>query len=66
MDPRRLRGVLAGDLDNIVLKALRKEPQRRYGSVRELAEDIESSRVEAEPEEKVAENPPESVRKVGS
>ncbi len=31
---------LRGDLDMIVLKALRKEPQRRYVSVHELAEDI--------------------------
>lgn len=31
---------LAGDLDAIVLKALRKEPQRRYGSVEELAQDL--------------------------
>ena len=29
-----------GDLDWIVLKALRKEPERRYASARELAEDI--------------------------
>jgi eukaryotic-like serine/threonine-protein kinase len=36
----RLRRRLAGDLDNLVLKALRKEPQRRYASVHELAEDI--------------------------
>ena len=33
---RRLRG----DLDNIVLMALRKEPQRRYGSVEQFSEDI--------------------------
>ena len=33
---RRLRG----DLDNIVLKALRKEPSRRYVSVEQFAEDI--------------------------
>jgi non-specific serine/threonine protein kinase/serine/threonine-protein kinase len=33
---RRLRG----DLDNIVLKALRKEPERRYSSTEQLAEDI--------------------------
>jgi serine/threonine protein kinase len=32
---------LAGDLDNIVLMALRKEPQRRYASVEQFAEDIQ-------------------------
>jgi eukaryotic-like serine/threonine-protein kinase len=31
---------LVGDLDAIVLKALRKEPERRYGSAAELSEDI--------------------------
>jgi serine/threonine protein kinase len=31
---------LAGDLDNIVLMALRKEPERRYASAEALAEDI--------------------------
>jgi serine/threonine protein kinase/tetratricopeptide (TPR) repeat protein len=31
---------LRGDLDNIVLMALRKEPQRRYASVEQLSEDI--------------------------
>ncbi len=31
---------LIGDLDNIVLKALRKEPERRYSSAENLAEDI--------------------------
>jgi TolB-like protein/Tfp pilus assembly protein PilF len=31
---------LAGDLDAIVLKALRKEPERRYASAEELSEDI--------------------------
>lgn len=35
-----LRTRLAGDLDNIVLKALRKEPERRYASAERLAEDI--------------------------
>ena len=35
-DSRALRG----DLDNIVLKALRKEPQRRYTSVEQFSEDI--------------------------
>jgi serine/threonine protein kinase/TPR repeat protein len=37
---QRLRNVLAGDLDNIVLRALRKEPQRRYSSVEQFSEDI--------------------------
>ena len=31
---------LDGDLDNIVLMAMRKEPERRYGSVNRLADDI--------------------------
>lgn len=31
---------LAGDLDNIVLMALRKEPQRRYASVEQFSEDL--------------------------
>lgn len=31
---------LRGDLDNIVLKAIRKEPERRYASVLEFSEDI--------------------------
>ena len=36
----RLRLQLRGDLDAIVLSALRKEPERRYGSVEQLANDI--------------------------
>ena len=32
--------ILRGDLDNIVLMALRKEPARRYGSVDQLADDL--------------------------
>lgn len=39
-DARRLRRQLRGDLDNIVLMALRKQPQRRYRSVEQFAEDI--------------------------
>ena len=35
-----LRRALAGDLDNIVLMALRKEPSRRYGSVVQFADDL--------------------------
>ena len=37
----RLRRSLAGDVDNIVLSALRKEPERRYSSARSLVDDIE-------------------------
>ena len=37
----RIRRRLAGDLDTIIMKALRKEPDRRYSTVRELADDIE-------------------------
>lgn len=32
---------LKGDLDNIILKALEKEPHRRYASVKALSEDLE-------------------------
>ena len=35
-----LRRRLSGDLDNIVLMALRKEPSRRYASVGQFAEDL--------------------------
>ncbi len=38
--PSRIRRRLSGDLDNIVVKAMRKEPQRRYRSAAHLAEDI--------------------------
>ncbi|MBK8466441.1 MAG: serine/threonine protein kinase [Chloracidobacterium sp.] len=34
------RNELKGDIDNIVLKALSKEPQNRYSTVRQFAEDI--------------------------
>jgi serine/threonine-protein kinase len=37
----RLRRMLAGDLDAIVMMALRKETRRRYGSAELLAADIE-------------------------
>jgi eukaryotic-like serine/threonine-protein kinase len=38
--PAKLRRRLAGDLDNILLKALRKEPQLRYGSAEQFSDDI--------------------------
>jgi serine/threonine protein kinase len=38
--PARLRQRLEGDLDNILLKTLRKDPARRYGSAEQLNEDL--------------------------
>jgi len=38
--PDRLRRRLRGDLDNIILMALRKEPHRRYLSVEQFSDDI--------------------------
>jgi len=38
--PDKLRGRLAGDLDNILLMALRKDVQQRYQSVEQLSADI--------------------------
>lgn len=40
-EPRRLRRRLRGDLDTIVLTALRKEPERRYQTVAGLVADLE-------------------------
>ena len=40
VDADRLRRQLAGDLDNIILKALSKEPRRRYASVDQFSEDV--------------------------
>lgn len=39
-EPQQLRRQLAGDLDNICLMAMRKEPERRYHSVDHLLQDI--------------------------
>ncbi len=39
--PERLRRKLRGDLDRMVMMALREEPERRYPSAEQLAEDIE-------------------------
>jgi hypothetical protein len=40
--PSEFNRTLAGDLDCILLKALRKESHERYGSVEKLAEDIQA------------------------
>jgi serine/threonine protein kinase len=39
--PSGLARLLRGDLDAIVLQALRKEPERRYASVADLIDDLE-------------------------
>ena len=52
--PANVRRALRGDLDNIVLKALRKAPSERYATAAELAEDIrrqlEGYPVQAQPD----------------
>jgi serine/threonine protein kinase/tetratricopeptide (TPR) repeat protein len=40
LSPQRLRARLSGDLDAIVAKAMRKEPDRRYPSVEAFADDV--------------------------
>jgi len=39
--PKKLADALRGDLDTIVLKALKKAPEERYATAQALAEDIE-------------------------
>jgi eukaryotic-like serine/threonine-protein kinase len=41
MDPSAFEKSLKGDLDALVLKSIRKEPEYRYDSVHQLIEDIE-------------------------
>ncbi len=36
----KLRRILQGDIDNILLMALRQEPDRRYGSVAQFSDDL--------------------------
>ncbi|HEY5925860.1 MAG TPA: hypothetical protein VIV11_29435, partial [Kofleriaceae bacterium] len=38
--PSELARDVAGDLDNIIMKALQKEPARRYASIEQLGEDL--------------------------
>jgi eukaryotic-like serine/threonine-protein kinase len=39
--PSKLSRILQGDLDRIVLMALRREPERRYSSAEQMAQDVE-------------------------
>ncbi|HJU66212.1 MAG TPA: serine/threonine-protein kinase [Gemmatimonadaceae bacterium] len=40
INPQRLSRRLRGDLDTIIMKALRKEPERRYTTAEQLAADV--------------------------
>ncbi len=60
-DRRRAR-LLVGDLDNIVLKALSKQPEQRYASVEALAQDLRLHR-NGEPVHARAQNVGYRVRK---
>ena len=39
--PERLSRILSGDLDSIILMAMRKEPEGRYGSAEQFADDLQ-------------------------
>ena len=55
--PAKLAHVLAGDLDTIVAKAMKKNPQQRYATMAAMAEDIERHLsglpVQAQPESRL-------------
>jgi len=40
LSPEKLQKRLTGDIDSIVMRALRKEPQHRYNSIEQFASDI--------------------------
>ena len=60
-DPATLLGVIRGDLDWIVMKALEKSPARRYESPAQLADDIRRH-LDDEP---VLARPPSTLYRVG-
>jgi eukaryotic-like serine/threonine-protein kinase len=41
LEPRKLSGLLRGDLDWVVMKALAKDRNQRYATAKELADDVE-------------------------
>ncbi len=40
LSPEKLRRRIDGDLDNILIKSLQKEPSRRYSSIEQFSDDI--------------------------
>ena len=60
-DPQRLARRLAGDLDAICLRALEKDPARRYATVESLRDDI-ARHLEGRP---VSAHPPTRVYRLG-
>mgnify|MGYP003580928845 CR=1 FL=1 len=40
-ETKQLRSLLSGDVDSILLMAMRKEPEQRYASVKDFSDDIE-------------------------
>lgn len=42
-DPRKINPLIPQSVENIVLKALQKRPENRYGSAREMLRDLESA-----------------------
>lgn len=60
-DVLHLRRAITGDLDWIVLKAMEKDPDRRYGSAAELAADVQRH-LDSEP---VLASPPDWAYRVG-
>ncbi len=61
-DAQRIARSLRGDLDNIVRKALRYEPQERYSSVGKLADDLKRYQ-QGEPVTATRDTPMYSLRK---
>jgi serine/threonine-protein kinase len=59
--PTITRRALRGDLDNIVLKAIETEPERRYASAGALADDV-ARMLEGRP---VAAHPPSRLYRIG-
>jgi len=64
-DPARLSRALVGDVDAIALKALRREPEQRYGSAEQFSEDIRHHLEGLPVEARAAAGEPATVRDEG-